>query len=35
MAENASFVQILPQIGFLLAMGVVFTLIAVWRFRFE
>lgn len=35
MAENASFVQILPQIGFLLAMGVLFTLISVWRFRFE
>jgi len=35
MAENATFVQILPEIGILLAMGVVFFLIARWRFRFE
>jgi ABC-2 type transport system permease protein len=35
MAENASFTQILPQLGFLLLMGMVFFLIAVWRFRFE
>jgi ABC-2 type transport system permease protein len=35
MAENAGFAQVLPQIGFLLLMGVVFFLIAVWRFRFE
>ena len=35
MAENASFSQILPQLGILLAMGLVFFLIAVWRFRFE
>ncbi len=35
MAENASFSQILPQLGFLLVMGLVFFLIAVWRFRFE
>lgn len=35
MAENATFVQILPEIGILLAMGVAFFLIAVWRFRFE
>ncbi len=35
MAENAGLVQILPQIGILLAMGFVFTMIAVWRFRFE
>ena len=35
MAENATFVQILPEIGILLAMGVVFFLIAMWRFKFE
>ncbi len=35
MAENATFVQILPEIGILLAMGVVFFLVARWRFRFE
>ena len=35
MAENAIFTQILPQLGFLLLMGTVFFLIAVWRFRFE
>ncbi|MGB7093009.1 MAG: ABC transporter permease [Anaerolineales bacterium] len=35
MAENAGFVQILPQLGFLLLMGLVFFLIAVWRFRFD
>ncbi len=34
MAEKAGLVDILPQIGFLLAMGVAFFLIAVWRFRF-
>ena len=35
MAENASFVQVLPQIGILLAMGIVFFAIALWRFRFD
>jgi ABC-type multidrug transport system permease subunit len=35
MAENAIFTQILPQLGFLLLMGMVFFLIAVWRFKFE
>ena len=35
MAENAGLAQILPQLGFLLLMGLVFFLIAVWRFRFE
>ena len=35
MAENATFAQILPQLGFLLLMGVAFFLVAVWRFRFE
>ena len=35
MAENAGFTQILPQLGFLLLMGSVLFLVAVWRFRFE
>ena len=35
MAENAGLAQILPQLGFLLLMGIVFFLIAVWRFKFE
>jgi hypothetical protein len=35
MAENGTFVDVLPQMGILLGMGVVFFLVAVWRFRFE
>jgi ABC-2 type transport system permease protein len=35
MAENASFIQVLPQIGILLGMGIIFFLIALWRFRFD
>jgi ABC-2 type transport system permease protein len=35
MAENATLGQILPEIGILLAMSVVFFLIAVRRFKFE
>jgi ABC-2 type transport system permease protein len=35
MAENSTFNQILPEVGILLAFGIVFFLIAVWRFRFE
>jgi ABC-2 type transport system permease protein len=35
MAENASFVQVLPQIGILIGMGVIFFGIALWRFRFD
>lgn len=35
MAENASFTQILPQLGFLFLMGMVFFLVAAWRFKFE
>jgi ABC-2 type transport system permease protein len=35
MAENQSFIQILPQVAILLAMSVAFYLIAVWRFKFE
>jgi ABC-2 type transport system permease protein len=35
MAENASFVQVLPQVGILLGMGIFFFAIALWRFKFE
>jgi ABC-2 type transport system permease protein len=35
MAEGASLGQVLPQVGILLAMGIVFFGIAVSRFRFE
>jgi len=35
MVEKATLVEILPQIGILLAMSVVFFLIAQWRFKFE
>lgn len=35
MAENASFIQVLPQIGVLLGMGIIFFLVALWRFRFD
>jgi ABC-2 type transport system permease protein len=35
MVENATFTQVLPQIGILLAFGIVFFVIAVWRFRYE
>ena len=35
MAENATLVNILPQMGIVLVFGVVFFLIAVWRFKFE
>jgi ABC-2 type transport system permease protein len=35
MAENANLVQILPEIGILLGMGLIFFVIATWRFRFE
>jgi ABC-2 type transport system permease protein len=35
MAENATLVQILPQMGILLAMGVVFFLVARWRFQWQ
>jgi ABC-2 type transport system permease protein len=34
-AENATLVQVLPSLGILLAMCVVFYAIAVWRFKFE
>jgi len=35
MAENSGFVQILPQAAVLLGMGVIFFLVALWRFRFD
>jgi len=35
MAEDATFVASLPQMGIVLAFAVFFFLIAVWRFRFE
>lgn len=35
MGENATFFDILPQMGIVLAFGAVFFLIAVWRFKFE
>lgn len=35
MAENATFVQVLPQIGILLAMGTACFAVATWRFRFS
>jgi ABC-2 type transport system permease protein len=35
MAENAGFVQILPQAAVLLGMGVLFFVVALWRFRFD
>jgi ABC-2 type transport system permease protein len=35
MADNAGFVQILPEMGILLALGVAFYGIATWRLRFD
>jgi ABC-2 type transport system permease protein len=35
MAEKGAFADILPQLGILAAMVVVFSLIAAWRFRYE
>ena len=35
MVEKATLVEILPQMGILLAMSIVFFLVAQWRFRFE
>jgi ABC-2 type transport system permease protein len=35
MVEKATLVEILPQMGILLAMSVVFFLVAQWRFKFE
>jgi hypothetical protein len=35
MVEKGTLVNVLPQMGILLAMSLVFFLIAQWRFRFE
>jgi ABC-2 type transport system permease protein len=35
MAENATLIQILPEIGILLGMGAVLFAIATWRFKFD
>ena len=35
MVEKATLVEVLPQIGILMAMSVVFFLVAQWRFKFE
>ncbi len=35
MGENATFVQVLPEIGILSAIGIAFFVIATWRFKFE
>lgn len=35
MAENAPFIQVLPQVGILLGMGIIFFGIALWRFKFD
>lgn len=35
LAENGTFVDVLPRLGILAAAGVVFFAVAVWRFRFE
>jgi ABC-2 type transport system permease protein len=35
MGESAALITVLPEIGILLAMGVAFFAIAVWRFRYE
>jgi ABC-2 type transport system permease protein len=35
MAEDATLVSVLPEMGIVLAFGAVFFLVAVWRFKFE
>ena len=35
MAENATLVQVLPQLGLILVFCAVFYAIAVWKFKFE
>ncbi len=35
MVEKATLVEVLPQIGILMAMSIVFFLVAQWRFKFE
>jgi hypothetical protein len=33
--DGADVVAILPQVGILAGMGVVFSVIAMWRFKFD
>jgi len=35
MAEKATLVEVLPQTRVVLAFGVIFFLVAQWRFRYE
>lgn len=35
MAENGDLLRVLPQVGILFAMGLLFFIIAVWRFKFD
>ena len=35
MAEDATMLSVLPQMGIVLVFGAVFFLLAVWRFRYE
>ena len=35
MAEKATLFEVLPQIGIVLILGIVFFLVAQWRFRYE
>jgi ABC-2 type transport system permease protein len=35
LAEDAGLMQVLPQVGILLAMAGVFYGVAIWRFKFE
>jgi ABC-2 type transport system permease protein len=35
MAEDATLISVLPQMGIVLAFGLVFFLVAVWRFKYE
>lgn len=35
MGESATLVEVSPELGILLAMGVAFFVVAMWRFRFE
>lgn len=35
MAENATLVNVLPQMGIVLAFGAIFFLVAAWRFKYE
>nr|MBC8445624.1 ABC transporter permease [Chloroflexota bacterium] len=35
MSQGAGVVEVLPQVGLLAGVGVLFFLIAMWRFKFE